>query len=60
VPITPGMTIWDSIGVRPWEVTGVNTRLGKLSCVYGPNGSFDEICSGYYSTPEAAAEVVKK
>jgi hypothetical protein len=58
VPITPGMVLYDSLDVRfnnPWTVTGFKVdRNGNLACVFGQNGSFDAICSGYYSTRESA------
>jgi hypothetical protein len=59
VPITPGMTLWDKIGGHKWNVTGFNTRDGKLCCLYEAGG-FDAICSGYYSTREAAEAAGKE
>lgn len=53
VPITPGAVLYDRCCGHAFPVTGFNTRDGVLSCLYGDSG-FDAICSGYYSTREAA------
>jgi len=58
VPVVPGMKLYDGIGhhyVDPWVVTGFKVgRNGELTCLFGENGSFDAICTQYYSTREAA------
>ena len=54
VPIHPGMTLFDKDGFSDTKVTGFQVSVsGELLCLYSPNG-FDAICSGYYSTREAA------
>jgi hypothetical protein len=56
VPITPGMTLYDSCngGKHQITVTGFDTgQDGALSALFSRKG-FDAICSGYYSTREAA------
>jgi len=52
VPITPGLVVYHRLGSE-WPVTGFNTIDGRLSCLYADKG-FDAICSGYYSSREAA------
>lgn len=53
VPIVPSMTIYDRWLPEGWLVTGFDTTDGRLTCLYTKQG-FDAICSGYYSTREAA------
>lgn len=53
VAIVPGMTIYDRWLPEGWLVTGFDTTDGRLTCLYTKQG-FDAICSGYYSTREAA------
>ena len=59
VHIVPGMTVYDRLGYRTGHesvVTGFQAgRGGELLCLYF-EGGFDAICTGYYSTREAASE----
>lgn len=60
VSITPGMSVFDAFCGHALPVSGYNTIGGKLSCLYSEGGGFDAICSGYYSTREAAERAAQQ